>query len=415
LERILKPTRTSNIATIAPAGAGWRVRFPSGNGQQESRAVQSLEEAAAALPANVEVHLALPCTAVLFERMKLPSLDAGELGGMVKLQLEKSLPYAPEEVTSGFQIVEKAETDSTVLAVTVNNEQLAELCQPLQKRARLPAKITGFALQAAAACPKDQVVLLIYREGEKLVLAICEKAKLAHVQLAASPHADELLVELPQFVLGADLEGIPTAFASVRLDKTCAELEMDVVKFFNVPVQIVSLDVPLPESDVNLVPAAWREDQQRAVRRVRTKSRLIAAGVIYAVLMAAAYAFLFWMQHKLETLDAKVKRVQPDIEAIRSREQRWLALAPAIDPARSTVEVLFQVYKSLPSDSIRITVFEQTKDQVMIEGEAPTANLAIELGERLKKNPDLKAFKFNVSPPQILPNEHAQFKIFGKP
>ena len=90
------------------------------------------------------------------------------------------------------------------------------------------------------------------------------------------------------------------------------------------------------------------------------------------------------------------------------------AIAPAIDPHRYTVEILYQVSSSLSSEDIRITTYDQTPAQFMVEGEAPTAGSAIDFGDRLKNNPELKDFKFDITPPTILPNEHAQFRIFGK-
>ncbi len=52
----------------------------------------TMEEAAASLPEDATVSLSLPVSAVLMERMRLPSTDREELGGMVTLQLEKTLP-----------------------------------------------------------------------------------------------------------------------------------------------------------------------------------------------------------------------------------------------------------------------------------------------------------------------------------
>jgi hypothetical protein len=40
--------------------------------------------------------------------------------------------------------------------------------------------------------------------------------------------------------------------------------------------------------------------------------------------------------------------------------------------------------------------------------------MAIEYGEAIKKNEALKNFKIEVATPSILPNDHAQFCIFGK-
>jgi hypothetical protein len=62
---------------------------------------------------------------------------------------------------------------------------------------------------------------------------------------------------------------------------------------------------------------------------------------------------------------------------------------------------------------VRITEFDQQPGQWRVTGEAPNAGLAIDYVTRLKADPELAAYQINASPPQLLPNEHAQFSIFG--
>jgi hypothetical protein len=332
----------------------------------------------------------------------------------MNLQLEKTLPFAPEEITSGFDVIEKNESESTLLTVTVNNEQLNALCEPLRSRGVLPATVTVFAMRAAAACPADELVLLIFRESEKIVLAICQNAKLAHVQPLSVNDAAGLAAALPQFLLGAEMDGIATAFQRIVVDEPCKDLKSAAEEFFKLPVAMLSLESPPPGPPINLLPAQWHHEKQRIASGEQLRSRLIVAGAVYLIVILGAFGWLFGMNMRVNKIDAELEKVAPDLAAIGARKARWDTLAPAIDPNRYTVEILFQIAKSLPSDAIRITVFDQTKDQFMIQGEAPTANAAIEYGDQLKKNPDLKAFKLNVSPPTILPDDRAQFRIVGK-
>jgi hypothetical protein len=64
---------------------------------------------------------------------------------------------------------------------------------------------------------------------------------------------------------------------------------------------------------------------------------------------------------------------------------------------------------------VQITAFNQSARQVSVDGEAPTAAFAYQFAEAVKKNPELKAFQFDMAAPRILPNEHAQFRLEGKP
>ena len=78
------------------------------------------------------------------------------------------------------------------------------------------------------------------------------------------------------------------------------------------------------------------------------------------------------------------------------------------------MELLYQASRNLPTDGIRITEFDLQATQWRIIGEAPTANLAIDYVSRLKAEKELKTFLIEAKPPQLLPNEHAQFTIYGK-
>ena len=333
---------------------------------------------------------------------------------MVQLQLEKSLPYAPEEVASDFEILRQGETDSTVLALAISNDQLEALCQPLHSGGRVPEKITLFALHVAAACPADHVTLVVYCEEEKIVVAISDHGKLAFVETAVVEKPDELLADLPQMLLSAELDGVPVAFTAVRVDDDCASLRLELARMFGVPPEVLAFDQPLPEPDSNLLPATWQSERAEIIRTEKLKARLIAAAIAYLLLVVAAFAYLMWMRVGARKLDAKVRDAQPQIEVIRGQAARWDALAPAIDPSRYPVEILNQLEQCRPGEDLRFTQFDETKQQFQLEIEAPSANVAIEFGEKVKASPGLKAFTFQISPPSILPNEHAQMRIFGK-
>ena len=63
---------------------------------------------------------------------------------------------------------------------------------------------------------------------------------------------------------------------------------------------------------------------------------------------------------------------------------------------------------------VRITAYNQSARQISVDGEANTAALAYQFIEKIKKNPDLRVFQFDMAAPRILPNNHAQFRLEGK-
>jgi hypothetical protein len=375
-----------------------------------------MEEAAASVPEDASVTLSLPVSAVLMERMRLPSTDREELGGMVVLQLEKTLPYSGEELTSGFDIIHQEDNECDLLAIAVSNEQLDGLCEPLRTRRKLPGRVGIFAIQLAARFPAEEVLALIFREADATILGIAQRGKLIAAHSCPTTNRDDFLAELPRLLLAAELEGTPVNFTKVAVERELAGW-MDGLReqFPDASIERVSVEAPLAPGPVNLIPAGWTQEARKEAQKAKLRDWLARAGVVYLCLVLAAAAYIIWLQHQVSRIDAQVAGAAPAVDSIASRQARWNALAPAIDPTRYTIELLQQVYKSIPDPALRVTIFEQTTpDQFMVEGEAPTAALAVQYMDALRNNTDLKAFHFDGGPPDILPNDHAHFRIFGK-
>ncbi|HYR58710.1 MAG TPA: hypothetical protein VEO95_08785 [Chthoniobacteraceae bacterium] len=401
--------KTGDGALISPDVEGWRViqggvakKFPT------------LGEAAAALPLKTAVRLAIPCQAALLERMTLPATDREELAGMLQLQLEKTLPYPVDEVSSDFEIIHSAENESTLLSVAAHSGHLDELCQPLREQSRLPQKITLFAMHVAAACPADETVLAIYAEQGQFVVAICETGKLSWAQTIAGLDDDTLLGELPQAMLAAEMAGVPVQFTSIRIEKDLVRLARPLRDLFKLPVDLMTLEA-LPEPRGNLVPPAWQADTRRIERAERNKQRLLLAAVLYLLGVAAAFVYLAWLKREAQTIALQYGAAQPQLEQIAARERRWNGLRQAIDPHFYPVEILFQAHRNLPSADVHLTEFILSAGKWTIVGEAASANLAIEYAEKLKAEKELEAWKIVSAPPTILKGEQARFSIEGRP
>jgi hypothetical protein len=399
--------------SIRPSADGWRVE------RADSAPVScaTLEEAAAAVTPGAAVELDLPCRAVLFERMRLPTVEPSEVRDMARLQLEKSLPFPPEEVSSDFVTLSTSESETAGQAVAVHLPQLDTVCQPLLTRGLYPQKLGLMALRVAAACPADRLVLVVYREVQDLVFGVCENGRLTYAFTLPVAEPDAVAAELPQALLSAEMDGVSIEFAEIHLDERAYEFRDTLADFLHVPVVPVALDGHLPPVSLQLLPDAWRDHARRTERRARLRGQLLIAAGVYGLALLAASGYLLWQQNRVDRLGRQLAATAPQIEFVQSRKARWDALAPAIDPRRYPVEVLNQICQSLPSEDFRITKFDQGRDQFMLEAEAPSANEAIEFGEKLKENPALKGAGFTISytPPTILPNDHAQVRVFGKP
>jgi hypothetical protein len=378
------------------------------------RKLQTLDEAVPLLSATDDFVLGLPIASVLAQRFRLPTIDPAEFPEMIRIQIEKALPFSAEEVTADFELIEQNENESVVSAVAIRNEQLAEIAAPLLKHGYIPRQVTVYAAQRAGTyAPKGNAVL-IYPEGKSLVYALTENGKLSLARAFESGNGEQLQMELPQLRLSAELQGINVSASSVLLDETCYQLRDTVQGILASPAEIVGLELPPAAIKLNLLPETWRRRRAQLTKQAEWRKRLVWAGGAYAALLFLLLAYLGFMRFAIGRLDRRIVSDAPKTEFVRATEQNWKALAPAIDSRYYPVEILLHIFESLPSANVRITAYNQSARQTSVEGEANTAALAYKFIENVKKNPELQIFEFNMAAPRILPNDHAQFRLEGR-
>jgi hypothetical protein len=399
-----------------PTSGGWNlVRSVDSNGTWDVRSVATLDEAAALLVAGEDFVLGLPVNSILAQRLRLPTVDQQEFTEMVRIQVEKALPYSPEDVTTDFELIEQTETESVISAVAVHNERLTEMAAPLLSRGLIPSQVTVYAAQRAATHAAEGLALLVYPEGEKLVSAITENGKISLTRTLDGAEPDQIRADLPQFALSAELQGISSSFANVLLDETCLPLCETMESLFAQPPSLVSVETPPASIKLNLLPDSWRARRARVVKQQQWRQRLIWLGAAYGAALLLLVAYMLFMRLQLRHLDKRIWNDAPKVDFIKKTESTWKALSPAIDPHYYPIEVLLHLFESLPSPDVRITQYNQSARQIAIEGEANSAALAYQFADKVKKNPELRSFQFDMAAPRILPNEHAQFRLEGKP
>jgi hypothetical protein len=317
-------------------------------------------------------------------------------------------------VSSGFDVISQEENESTLVSVATNNAQLDRLCEPLRSRAQLPEKVTVYAMHVAASCAPDQTTLCVWPEDGQLVVAICEGGKLGYAQTLPGMDAATVLAELPAFLLSAEMEGVPTQFAGIRVEQGCAGLRNELADYFSKPVEIISFDAPLPEPATNLVPPAWVEEMRRHHRTDTLKQRLQMVAAGYLLLIAIACVYLVWLKSQVRALDGKLAEKEPLVAKTERQQARWQAVAPVVDPTRYTIEIMNLLFANRPSGDLKFTLIETGLTQWKVEGEAPKAGDAIDFESKLKTEPGLSAYKIDAPQPNLLPNDAAHFVIYGK-
>lgn len=391
------------------------MRFAEHSKAWEVRGLASLEEAGTLLQPGEDFVLGLPVAVVLAQRLRLPTVDRGEFEEMARIQIEKAMPYSTEEMTTASEIISQTEEGSVISAVAVHNEKLSELAAPLLSLGLIPSQVTVYAAQRAATHAPVGAALLIYPESDTIVCAISEEGKLSFTRTLDVADPLQLQRDLPQLTLSAELQGINTSFPKILLDESLYGLRDTVEGIFATSVELIAVEVPPADTGLNLLPESWRQRRAQVVKQGEWRKRIIWAGGVYAALLVLFLLCLLILRLEIGRLGRKIAKDAPRTEFVKMTAARWRALAPAIDPRYYPIEVLVHLSESLPSAEVRITKFDQSARQLSVEGEANTAALAYQFADKVKKNPDLQMFQFEMAAPKLLPNEHAQYRLEGKP
>jgi hypothetical protein len=164
----------------------------------------------------------------------------------------------------------------------------------------------------------------------------------------------------------------------------------------------------------NWLPPAWAEEAAALMRKSLLFERLQWIAIGYAALLAAGFCWLAFEKSRVGRLDAQIAQLQPQVDLIKARQNRWKNLEPALDPSRYLIELLHQAAKTVGGADIRITEFQMNPKEFAFSAEASNVAEAIEYVGRLKKEQELSSFKIESANPNILPNERAQFRVTGK-
>ena len=391
------------------------VRTGQQNGAWDVSTVNSLEETVPLLSGSSEIVLGLPLTAVLAQRLRLPTVEPSEFAEMVRIQIEKSLPYTPEEVTTDFEVIEQTEESSVVSAVAVHNERLSELAAPLLSRGIIPSQVTVYAAQRAATHASAGRAFLLYREDASLVCALSEEGKLGFTRSLNGADAAQLQRDIPQLALSAQLQGIDTSSPALFVDESLFAMRETVEGLFVGRADLIAVETPPAATKINLLPDSWRARRQELVKQAQWKKRLLWIGGVYAAALLVFFVYVMLLRLETGRVNRRLERDAPKTEFIRATEARWKALAPAVDARHYPIEILLHLFESLPSEDVQITAYDQSARQVSVSGEAKNAQLAYQFADKVKKHPDLQMFQFEMGAPRILPNERAQFRLEGKP
>ena len=155
-----------------------------------------------------------------------------------------------------------------------------------------------------------------------------------------------------------------------------------------------------PTQDWNLLPHSVSESRESEAKKKR--STLIASiGILaLAMIVGAAFLHLRVLEQSNDQLRSQIRNNRLAADAIQLSIDKWYALAPAVDPKRSPLDIFHEVSVLLPEKGFRLTSFEmQNSNTVIVRGEGATMANALKIKGAIEEAPGLTNYLWEIPPP----------------
>jgi hypothetical protein len=343
--------------------------------------------------------VALPSMRTIAVPMILAATKPEELFDMIALQLEGRGIGAFECLE--YSILRADERESVVVAwiMPALPAEVAEL------------SMIGRCVPSAYSRTLADNACTIWKEANRWTCGVKADGKVVTAQtMGAAQVGDDMKSEVLCLLAQLLREKILTS--DVREIVIWSDAD-DIPENWPYPIRHEKTPEPVWPEGPGFFPGVFAERKaSQARQRIFRRSAAIAA----LVLMVVALGFIghtAWLWQKHQQLTAKIAEMTPQVGRIKQTADTWNAVAPAVDPEQSGVEVLYRCSRHLPSKGVRFTLFQIKGGSVLLVGEGDNVSGVVELQNKLANDKELAEYRWKMPPPRILPNNVARFEISG--
>lgn len=380
------------------------------------------------------VNICLPHRLAAIKSIRVPSTDPDEIRSMATLQACRLMPFSPEEIIAGFEIVQtSAEGFSTVLLTVVRREDvdpILDICRRDGLRVN-QVMLDSHALPALAADQVRSPCLLVTGEDQEGMVAILDKNNSRFARAFPWDGSADSLAHEAAMSLDAYQKDTPfwTPSKILWVGKTpSGEIRKALESVLNAPFDVFEFPAQLHESwersaysaacaqkvPTNLLPDT---EQKRQGRETLARQKMIFASLFLSIVFA--WVGLGWMQEQRQR--ARIARLDQTMAALSREAQGLEAKADRLEETRrsegaSLLQDLRALNAVLPSGVSLSGLSYERHGAVVLQGEALSLADALATVTALEKSALFQKVELrNSDATTINGKDLAQFQIVCEP
>lgn len=386
---------------------------------------------------NEHVIVSLPRRYVTLRTIKIPAALPAEIEKIVSLQASKYLPYPPQELISGYQILSSdKEGYSTVSLVIVHRDSVAryvclfERCSVSSLKIAVSSYGLCFLHDAVFPAQEDPVMIVDIDAAEAEIVVACGASLLASRSFKinrADPSWQDMIFE--QVRKTRDVYREETGGKEpVRLlitgilssAQSCAQamrgritIPVEVLDYRQKPV-IASPGVrnnlspevslaslagvslrPLPQS-LDLVPPAMREKSRSFALM---KDQAVTTGIFLGSLIIACGGSIRHSDNKARYLDklmSELRVVESDARPLEDLRKKFSYLQGRMNSSASSLPALRELHRIMPADISLTSLNFEERRQIVMRGQSPALESIFVFVSALENSPVLGGYNIKM-------------------
>ena len=374
----------------------------------------------------------MPRHLVTVRFLKLPSTDDNEIMKMVKIESPKHVPYADEDVVSGYRIIEKLKDGYSNILIAVAQAEAVRGEVDILKKAGMIVESVSLGSEAlllwyldAHQFDKDISVLLVNIDADHIDMDVIAGGMLLFTRgvaySAAKPISSEKIIDQVNVSISAykkeSLKSIDKVILSGMRGKA-DELKTLIAERMNIPVEVMDQMEKVPVSqeasldveeasfielvglalkydgvNINLLPETFQEEQ----RLYLVKNNIITSLIISALIVVIAFGTVLKKLHDkrayISYVDSELGKIEPQVRSAKSMSKEIDLVTSKIAERPLAIDLTAEIFKITPS-GVTLNMMEYESNKMFtLRGAAPNLSDVFKYVTILGKSPYFKNVK----------------------
>lgn len=370
--------------------------------------------------------ISLPRSQATCRYLKIPSQVPKEIERIISLQASSYLPYSPNELITGYQIISTdKEGYAYINLVIVYKDVIERYLKVIKelKTAKLTVGLSSYGLSNLYSYIKPEElgsVMLIESDSQQIELAIIFRRKLVFSRSfklnRSQPNWENLFIEEIKKTCDAYLKEVameePAKIIVIGEEKASQELADILNKQAVLPVEVLSLNSistyansfarliglglgQIPES-LNLLPKEIKaETVNTSLRKERLKLILFILGIILILGLGIAKN-LHNKAGYLEHLKTELSKITKEARPLEEIEKRLKFIEARSQKEVSSLDMLYELHQVMPAQINLANLIYEEDGEVILRGQAQELDFIFAFVAGLEKSTVFKNFDIKV-------------------